>query len=206
MKPDDQHPGDPAYRAYLRDFQTRVVGSAANDEPVWEIDPLVAFFKSRYAPKISAQVPLIIASETTLGLLPDVPTLDLFEAQLMKGSSEQVPADLIKDFCEKNRRSREIWPDLSANFPLHLFTKSERETIFTKGPDHNWQQFYKKYAGNLGIFEVSRVGFNRNRTIALFYLGWSGGPLAGDGRLYVMRKTKAGWTVLPVSIGPAWVS
>jgi hypothetical protein len=206
MHPDDQHPGDRAYGTYLRDFQTRVVGPAVNNDTVWEIDPLVSFLKGEYGARIFAETPLVINSETTVGFMPEFPDPERLERDLIRRASNEIPVDLMRDFCAKNRHSRVIWPELESYLPLRLFSRAEQAAIFTGNPDEGWKQFSKKYPKSVGIIELSRVGFNRSRTIALFYLGWQGGSLAGSGRLYVMKKTGSLWNVLPISIGPAWKS
>ena len=37
-----------------------------------------------------------------------------------------------------------------------------------------WKRFYAKYPGSPGIITVSRVGLNRDKTLAFFYVevGW----------------------------------
>ena len=67
-----------------------------------EIDPLVALLKTRFAAELKRGGPLIIADETDVSelIVPDGSFNDLVN-ELKRQASEQVPADLIKDFCEK---------------------------------------------------------------------------------------------------------
>jgi hypothetical protein len=111
---------------------------------------------------------------------------------------------MIRDFCEKNRGLRAAWPELTRHLPASLLTSGEREAIFSVSDC--WKRFYTKYPGSPGIITVSRVGLNRDRTLAFFYVGNQSAQLAGEGRLHVLKKERDVWVELPVQIGPSWHS
>ena len=66
--------------------------------------------------------------------------------------------------------------------------------------------FYAKYPASPGIITVSRVGLNRDKTSAFFYVGVSQGTVLGQGQLHVLRKEGDAWVELPVEIEPWWIS
>ena len=88
-----------------------------------------------------------------------------------------------------------------------MLGREERDAIFTKGdPDENGKRFRERYPNSPGIITVSRVGLNRDTTVAVFDLGWVCGPLCGHGRLHVVKKEGDEWVEQRVQIGPMWTS
>jgi len=171
-----------------------------------ELDPLVSLLQNWYSETITSGKPLVIEEKTGLGLLLIGESFEEFEKSLVTKASDQVPAELIKDFCAKNVNSRPVWEELARQVPLHLITREEQGVIFEAGPDDGWKAFDQKYAGSPGIITVSRVGLNRSKDMAMFYLGFQRAPLNGHGQLHVVKKVDGEWVELPVSIGPSWES
>jgi hypothetical protein len=64
----------------------------------------------------------------------------------------------------------------------------------------NWDAFYKRYPNSIGIFRFSAVGFNEDKTKAMFYRSISGGGgFMGDGGFYVFQKVANEWHQLSSS-------
>lgn len=168
-----------------------------------ELDLLVSYLKAAYAKEIKDDHRLVIDDMTNLDIDLIHPG-DGMEA-LLKEASDQVPAEMIRDFCEKNRKSRAIWPELTRHLPTVLLSMKDKKTLFSESGD-GWKTFYEKYPGSPGIITVSRVGLNRDRTLALLYLGNQRHWLNGEGRLHVLKKEGDVWVEQPVAIGPSWVS
>ncbi len=59
-----------------------------------------------------------------------------------------------------------------------------------------WVKFHKRFPGSHGILQFSRVGFNRDRTQALFYLGNQWDSLAGNGCFVLMGKSEGNWKLI----------
>jgi hypothetical protein len=168
-----------------------------------ELDPLVAFLSARFADEIKAGKTLVILDQTK------VFTMDSYEAyvdSLLKEASDLVPAEMIRDFGDKNRQSRMVWPELSQHLPARLLAGKDLMAISKGGPDDFWKRFYDKYPGAPGLLTVSRVGLSREKDRALFYVGLGSGSLAGHGQLHVLKKEGDLWVEQPVEIGPSWTS
>jgi hypothetical protein len=125
---------------------------------------------------------------------------------LLRQASEQVPAEMIRDFGEKNRESHAVWPELTRHLPASLLTLGERKAIFSGLADDGWKRFYAKYPDAYAIITVSRVGLNRDRTMAFFYVAVGSSPHSGHGQLHVLKKEDEAWVELPIDIGTTWTA
>ena len=61
---------------------------------------------------------------------------------------------------------------------------------------NGWEEFYRRYPDSPGITTLSRVGFNRERTEALVYMGAQLHYLAGAGNLYRLEKQDGVWKIV----------
>jgi hypothetical protein len=172
-----------------------------------ELDPLVSYLRALFAAAIKDGHKLVIMDRTDMAELYFVkqPYQEMLNG-LLSDARDQVPAEMIRDFCEKNRESRMVWPELIRHLPASLLTAGERKAIFSVSSDDVWKPFYTKYPGSPGIITVSRVGLNRDKTLAIFYVGNQRHLLLGEGQLHVLKKEGDVWVELPILIGPSWNS
>jgi hypothetical protein len=182
--------------------------SIAPEPKASELDVLVSFLGQEFNSCVSNDTPLVIA-DTFSSVIP-LERDSQMEAikSLLSQASDQVPSDLIRDFCDKNAKSQLVWPDLQKHLKVIFLSQREEESLFSaRGDKHDgWNKFYTKYPKSPGIITVSRIGFNHNGTMAMIYLGWQGNWLDGAGQIYVLRKQNGKWVEQPVSFGPRWVS
>lgn len=190
----------------LQEGRRQMLHAKAADTGEPELDPLVSFLQGYYSDVIKGGKPLVIVEKTTLGALLLGTSYQEFVESLMKQASAEVPAELVKDFCDKNTQPREVWQELGSHVRSRLITREEQHEIFRNGPRDGWKRFYEKYPGSPGIIEVSRVGLNRNKDMAIFYWGFQKEPLNGHGHVLVLKKQGGEWIELPVSIGGSWES
>ncbi len=71
-------------------------------------------------------------------------------------------------------------------------------------PRSYWDQFYKRFPGSSGLYELSGIGFNHGHTEALLFVQRHCGELCGSGSFVLLRKTVTGWRVFAVVL--VWVS
>jgi hypothetical protein len=174
-----------------------------------EVEALVALLRSQYEKTLQEDLPLVITDRTELGMLPLGTTFEAFRKDLLAEARGKVPIDLIEDFCAKNKAEGQIWPALGKQLKIRLLSRKEERSIFAEGADarrNGWKRFYERFPGSPGIITVSRVGFNRDRTMAMVYVGWQSDYLAGHGQLYVLKKQDGKWIDAKISIGPSWES
>jgi hypothetical protein len=78
---------------------------------------------------------------------------------------------------------------------LSKFVLPARATVaFTSQSDYSSRDFQMKFPRNLGLIILSGVGFNANRTQAVFYIDHFCG-LCGGGRYVLMEKLDGLWRV-----------
>jgi hypothetical protein len=171
-----------------------------------ELDPLVSFLKASFAEEIKAGKKLVIEERTDLHLVHLGSSYVEFVESLLKEVSDAVPEEMVRDFGDKNRRSRAVWPELTRLLPAHLMSPEEGGAIFSDDADTNWRNFYEAYPDAAGLVTVSRVGLSRDKTRALFYLGRVRGSLDGHGQLHLLEKEGGEWVERRVRIGPSWES
>jgi hypothetical protein len=195
-------PPIPGYRRSI-DAPLRAPAVATGDP---ELDPLVAYLKASFAVAIKNGHRLVIDDTTDVEMLHKRRPYQNLMDGLLSQASDQVPAELIRDFGEKNRESRAVWPELTRHLPAILLTLAEREAFFSDFGVEGWKRFHAKYPGSPGIVTVSRVGLNRDKTLAFFYVEVGQGPLSGHGQLHVLKKEGNAWVELPVEIFPSWTA
>ncbi len=175
-----------------------------------EMDVVVSYLEQHYDYCIKSNTVVVIRDTFSVAMLQmGGESHEAFTKSLLSQASEQVPADLIRDFCAKNTNSQKVWPQLQTRLPVVLLSRSELDSIFSVGrkpkPD-GWDRFYSKYPKSPGIITISRVGFNSRGDLAMFYVGSQCHWLAGSGRIHVLRRQGDKWVEEPAFIGPSWVS
>jgi hypothetical protein len=79
---------------------------------------------------------------------------------------------------------------LKFQLPHILLSDKEIDRIFNSG---GWDEFYSQYPNSRGIVWISRVGFNKKKTQALFYFGNQYTDSAGEGYLILLTKAGGAW-------------
>jgi hypothetical protein len=171
--------------------------------PTLETDVIVSFLQKRYGSRLPADAQLVIGDTFSSDGHGQSP------GELMSQASDRIPADLIRDFCDKNTKPGALWPEIGSRLHAKLISRAEVNAFFSAKPyqkPDGWDKFYSTYPHSPGIIAVSRVGFNRKGNIAMLYMGSSQHWLAGSGKIYVFRKRGGKWVEEPFSIGPIWFS
>ncbi|WP_210420219.1 hypothetical protein [Aquisphaera giovannonii] len=166
-----------------------------------ELDPLVSYLKASFADEIKDGHRLVIQDRTKVEILhfPE-PYQDLVD-KLLRQASDQIPADMIRDFCEKNRSSSPVRPEIARHLTIDLLSREEKTNLFAVGGVEGWKRFYAKFPSARGLIEVSRVGLNRDRSLALFFIHVGQAPVIGQGQMHVLKKEGGAWVELPDDLG-----
>jgi hypothetical protein len=147
---------------------------------------------------------LIIQDHVDLHRLRLGDSYEEMAASLMKEASDLVPAEIIRDFCEKNRQRPAIWPEIIRHLPAVLLSRDEEHAIFEEGPAAGWGRLHSRYPDAACRVWISRVGLSREKDRALFYVGYLRGPDDGGSHLYVLKKHGGEWGELPVRFEFGW--
>jgi hypothetical protein len=99
----------------------------------------------------------------------------------------------ISDYVKANAKPSLLQPRIKVGAPYRLIIADElRSTIQTAG----WEGFYQRYPDSGGWMELSAVGFNVNKTVAVVYMGHHCGPLCGGGGFHVLEKKDGKWVAV----------
>jgi len=113
----------------------------------------------------------------------------------------QISDETINDWMEKNAISYEWEDQFDFDEPTVLIS-SEREK--QQSSKDFWDGLRKKYPDLIAIDEASRVGFNRARTQAVVLVGYTTGPIGGEGEYVLLEKQNDHWSI--VHRMRAWLS
>jgi len=108
-------------------------------------------------------------------------------------TTEKLDMTTIDDFNKKNAKTYKLENKFSIPQRVVLISMQELKKIFRDGK--GWERFYKKFPDASGTTEVSRVGFNKDRTQAILYIGRQSDWLAGAGYLVPLLKEGGKWVV-----------
>ena len=110
----------------------------------------------------------------------------------------------ISDYVRANAKPSLLQPRIKVGVPYRLIIADELgSAIQTAG----WEGFYQRYPDSGGWMELSAVGFNVKKTVAVVYMGHHCGWLCGGGGFHVLEKKDGKWVVLEWSGSScAWAS
>jgi hypothetical protein len=99
----------------------------------------------------------------------------------------------ISDYVRANAKPSLLLPRIKVEVPYRLILADELSSaIQTAG----WEGFNQRYPDSGGWMELSAVGFNVNKTVAVVYMGHHCGPLCGGGGFHVLEKKDGKWVAL----------
>lgn len=86
-----------------------------------------------------------------------------------------------------------------------LISSEESQYFFnSKDVNQGWIDFYKKYPNSNGMIEMSRVGFNSDKSQAIVAVEHYYGSLGADGLLIYLIKEQNSWKIIKTT--NLWVS
>ncbi|HZS44061.1 MAG TPA: hypothetical protein VFC63_03095 [Blastocatellia bacterium] len=104
--------------------------------------------------------------------------------------SEKIMRAALDDYRQLDGKSLVLQPDFQAGRQYEFITRAELDPIFKQG---GWEAFRKKYPDSSGYTQLSPVGFNADKTIAVVYVSHSCGPLCGAGGFQILEKKNGKW-------------
>jgi hypothetical protein len=107
-------------------------------------------------------------------------------------------ADALQDFAARAKQSKPLPKGALIEAGFLVPTDEERGKFFQRGGGY-WKPFEAAFPQSKGILRFSQVGFSKNRTQAIVYVGWTAGLVLGSGEVFVLQRSGAEWRVLYVS-------
>jgi hypothetical protein len=102
----------------------------------------------------------------------------------------------IHDFVEANKKKWLLQRMFEVEQPYELLRSEEIKASF-RGDSiaSRWKAFYARYPQSRGWIELSAVGFNADKTIAVVYVGHHCGSLCGGGGFTVLERNGGKWAI-----------
>jgi hypothetical protein len=155
-----------------------------------------------YSTIIPSEWPLLVAHSKTLVITSST------KGYKMCLSPEQESAEIIgpaiSDYVRLNEKTWLLQQKFSLERPYRMLSSDESKAIFKEG---GWEDFYRQYPDSGGMIELSAVGFNTDKTVAVVYMGHSCGMLCGGGGFHVLQKKDGKWIPLKWrGLSCAWAS
>src|SRR5262245_29310830 len=118
--------------------------------------------------------------------------------------SEKIIGQAISQYVKLNEKTWLLKRGLNIEKPYELVPYEELSSALKQGW---WENFYKQYPNSGGWIELSAIGFNADKTVAVVYMGHLCGGLCGGGGFHVLQKKDGKWVPLTwKGISCAWVS
>jgi hypothetical protein len=108
--------------------------------------------------------------------------------------SSKVLGTAIADYVATNKRSRTLQRSFQIDKPYELIP--EQDLHLTSNAADGWSTFYKRHPNAGGWIELSAVGFNNEKTVAIVYVARHCGVRCGGGGFHVLQKHDGKWVRL----------
>jgi hypothetical protein len=136
--------------------------------------------------------PLVIGTETQTAEI----CLQPLDAQ-----SEKVLRPAIDNFLELNALQWHLQKHFDVNRRYELVAEEELKATFRNGMDGRsslggWKTFYERHPDSEGFIELSAVGFNADKTIAVVFIGYHCGEECRGGEFRALEKKNGKWQLL----------
>lgn len=154
---------------------------------------------------------IVIGDYTMMSFPPIMMGMTSFGDPL-KGIRQTICKDTLADYDEKRKLPVHLESKFLTGIPVVLISEAERNRIFginqegekqTAARD-GMQELRRLYPNSQGFMSLSRVGFNKDATQAIVYLGNVCGGLCGSGQFFLLAKDNGKWKIKLSSM--AWVS
>jgi hypothetical protein len=143
-----------------------------------------------YATLLPIQWPVTEARAKTLIIRAETTSYEM--CLRPEGESAAILGPVIANFAELNKQTWLLDKAIPMEQPYEFVFGKELDAIFADGPA-GWKGFYEKYPDSGGYNEVSAVGFNSDKTIAIVYVAHMCGGLCGGGSFHVLEKKDGKW-------------
>jgi len=101
----------------------------------------------------------------------------------------------ISDYVKLNASPWLLQREFDIEIPYQLLTADELKSIAEQGGTEQggWNSFSQQYPDSGGWIELSAVGFNADKTVAVVYVGHHCGMQCGGGGFHVLEKRDGKW-------------
>jgi hypothetical protein len=112
--------------------------------------------------------------------------------------------DILDSFKAQNQTAQPLIDSFKLSVEVVLVSQDELQKMFADPQKDGWETFYEQYPNSQGRMELSGVGFNKDMTQALVYVGNMSYSLAGAGYYYLLENQDGTWVVINETM--VWIS
>lgn len=126
-------------------------------------------------------------------------------AQLRSFLKKELAVDdtLVSEYLRVTGAPAKWDNSFSVSTQVRLISEEELHKYFGEGGT-SWDGFHKDFPNAHGIGGFSRVAFNGDHSLALFYTSYTCGGLCGNGNYVLMKKINGEWK--ETNSAMAWIS
>ncbi len=162
-------------------------------------DVYSAILSSPEVVELSKSKNLVIRQETlrNFGAFLDIDTSSTRICLRPDADSAKIIGTAIENYVKVNKTKWLLQEKFKLEIPYKLVNSKTIISIinpFTEKED--WKEFYKKYPDSGGFIDLSAVGFNADKSVAVVSQGRWCGSLCGEGEYYVLQKKDGKWIPL----------
>lgn len=150
-----------------------------------------------YSAILPSEWPLSVADATMLVIRTETEPYAMCIAPDKEG--EKVVGSAIADYKKRNGTKWLLQREFDITKPYEIVSKEEMDAIFkTDGSaGGGWEALNQRYPNSGGGWiELSAVGFNSSKIVAVVYVGHHCGGLCGGGTFHMLQKVNGKWVPL----------
>ena len=111
--------------------------------------------------------------------------------------SAKIIGTAVEDYLKVNKTKRLLQKKFKLKVPYKLVDSETIVSIINPLTENeDWKKFYKQYPDSGGFIDLSAVGFNADKSVAVVSQGRWCGKLCGEGEYYVLQKKDGKWIPL----------
>jgi hypothetical protein len=111
----------------------------------------------------------------------------------MRSRSNELSVEALTDFV--NKESAALEEKFTTGSKVFLLSPEEEARLFPKG-GAGWEKFYQNHPKAKGIFYLSNIGFNREKTEAFVNVAQQCGGFCNEyGSYYLLKKINGHWEI-----------
>jgi hypothetical protein len=126
--------------------------------------------------------------------------------QPLKTEFPSMDSTIFTTIVENNVSAYNLDDQFTVSAKIITLISSEESQYFFISKDINqgWSDFYEKYPNSNGMIEMSRVGFNSDKSQAIVAVGHYYASLGADGFLIYLTREQNSWKIIKMI--NTWVS
>ena len=144
-----------------------------------------------YSAILLSEWPVRVAHAKTLIIQTETTSYDMCLRPEKEWEEKVGPA--ISDYLKVNAKPSLLQRRMNIDIPYQLIALDKLRSVIKTG---RWEGFYQQYPDSGGWIQLSAVGFNADKTVAVVYVAHHCGSLCGEGRFHVLEKKGGRWEPL----------